>query len=247
LPPSHSRAKLPPTNRTSDPAKDLAAKHKEEPKTDNVLFPTTELPESTEELELNIEVSTTPDSADVGRAEPEASGETKDRRQETRIPYDQRIVALGEEAARVLVGRDLSRGGMRIAATPSVAIGDVLRVALHSGAQTEPIVITARALRDDGEDGLILSFDDLSPTQAEQLEKIIECGLPVHASSEEFQDPDITNPSIVVAEMIETLSSNETNDGRPGKSLDDVLCANVESDAEIDAHLDSVFDTGESI
>ncbi len=40
-------------------------------------------------------------------------------------------MALGEEAARGLVGRDLSQGGMRLAAKDAVDLGDVLRVALH--------------------------------------------------------------------------------------------------------------------
>ena len=160
-------------------------------------------------------------------AQLESPSDSRERRCEARIPYDERVVALGEEAARVLVGRDLSSGGMRIAATPSVAIGDILRVALHSGTQTEPLVVLAHALRDDGEDGLILSFDDPSESQREQLEMILSSGLPVHATSDDLDDSATFSESIIVAEMLETLAP--------------------ESDAEIAAHLDSVFDTSETV
>ena len=191
----------------------------------------------------------------VATHEPAALPDTEsdDRRQEKRIPYDRRIIALGEEAARVLVGRDLSLGGMRIAATPSISVGDKLRVALHSVVQTEPIVIIARALRDDGDDGLVLAFDDLSSRQTDQLEKIIADSLPVHASADEFDDPSATSESIVVAEMIETISEASADADETDRISDDASdsdCQNtdpsqhsVESEAEIDAHLDSVFDT----
>ena len=234
LPPSHASAPLLSTPTISDTdvssesitLSDPVARIEEAPDTTPAAAPIPEAPiglETPESLKARI------DETDEPRSE---EGESFDRRQETRIPYERRVVALGEEAARVLVGRDLSRGGMRIAATPSIAVGDVLRVALHSGTQTEPTIIIARAQRDDGDAGLVLSFDDLSVTQSEQLEKIIASGLPVHASADDLEDPNsVTNDSIVVAEMIETISSHKS----------------VESEAQIDAHLDSVFDTSESI
>lgn len=225
LPPNHSKTALPTTRELPDAPDTIRSSTPPCEEHSEVEAAPPTIDEPIEEIMLDSEV---PKSTEPTCEEPT---EPEDRRHETRIPYEQRIVALGEEAARVLVGRDLSRGGMRIAATPSVSVGDVLRVALHSGTQTEPIVIIAHALRDDGDGGVILSFDDLSPTQAEQLEKIIGSSLPFHANVDEFSDPDTTNPSIVVAEMIETLSSQDV----------------IESDAEIDAHLDSVFDTGEPV
>jgi hypothetical protein len=175
-------------------------------------------PDDKEFVEVDDECATT---------QLESPSDSRERRCEARIPYAERVVALGEEAARVIVGRDLSSGGMRIAATPSVAIGDILRVALHSGTQTEPLVVLAHALRDDGEDGLILSFDDLSESQREQLDMILSSGLPVHASSDDLDDSAKFGESIIVAEMLETLAP--------------------ESDAEIAAHLDSVFDTSTTV
>jgi hypothetical protein len=162
---------------------------------------------------------------DIVDDSPKDSDGSDERRCDVRIPYDQRVVALGEEAARVLVGRDLCARGMRIAATSSVAGGDVLRVALHGGTQSEPLVVLASALRDDGDDGLVLTFDDLSETQREQLDKIIAGGLPVHANNDALEDASAMGETVVVAEVLETVSP--------------------ESEAEIEAHLDSVFDTSE--
>ena len=116
---------------------------------------------------------------------------------------------------------------MRIAATSSVAVGDVLRVALHCGAQTEPLVVLARTLRDDGDDGLVLSFDELSESQRERLELIISEDVPVHTNSDDLEDASTMGEAIVVAEVIETVQS--------------------EGDSEIDAILESALDTSESV
>jgi len=159
---------------------------------------------------------------------PEKSpGDAPERRHDVRIPYDERVVALGEEAARVLVGRDLSAGGMRIAATSSVAVGDVLRVALHSGTESEPLIVLASNLRNDGDDGLVLSFEALSKSQQGRLDEIIASGLPVHANGDALEDPSALGDAIVVAEMLDTI--------------------NPESDAEIEAHIEFVFDTSKAV
>jgi hypothetical protein len=175
----------------------------------------------TVELELVDAVEHAPAEQNSNTAQ--NSDGLNDRRQDARVPYDQRVVALGKEAARVLVGRDLASGGMRIASTPAVSIGDVFRVALHSGAQTEPLVVVADALRDDGDDGIVLSFKGLSPSQSEQLEKIISSSLPVHTNTDDIGDPSAIGEAIVVAEILETVKAQD--------------------DPEIDALLDSVFKT----
>jgi hypothetical protein len=169
-----------------------------------------------DELELDPPENETP------TAPPESPDDSAERRSQLRVPYDERVVALSEEAARVLVGRDLSAGGMRVAATPSIAIGDVLRIALHSGANTEPFVVLAHAFRDDGDDGFVLAFGKLSPTQREQFEKILSGGLPACSLEDEMEDAGATTgESIIVGEMLETIK--------------------VESDTEIAELLDSLF------
>lgn len=126
------------------------------------------------------------------------SGNPADRRQSVRVPYAQRVVALGEQAARVVVGRDLCFGGMRIAANPALTVGDVLRIALHAGTETEPLVVLAGVERDDGDDGLVLAFAELTAGQRDRLEKII-------AASSAIQTPgDFADEveSLVVGELL---------------------------------------------
>jgi hypothetical protein len=129
----------------------------------------------------------------------EASGPS-DRRQSARIPYDRRVVALGNEAARILIGRDLSPGGMRITRSDHVAVGDQLRVALHCGTEMEPLIVRARAERDDGEDGFVLGFDELSPSQRDRLEKII-------ASNESLSEIE-AGGSFVLGELLDPMEDD---------------------------------------
>ena len=160
------------------------------------------------------------------KSETASSQTNADRRLGQRIPYDHRVVALSEEAARVLVGRDLSVSGMRIAATPSVAVGDILRVALHNGIETEPLLVLAHAMRDDGDDGLILSFKDISENQRSRLEGLITERLPIQSGRRDGRNNSESPESLVVAEVVETVDR--------------------ESDQEIERHLDSIFDPTDS-
>ena len=139
----------------------------------------------------------------------------------------------------MLVGRDLSQGDMQIANLESVEIGDVLRVALHAGDEMEPLVVLANAARHDGEDGTVLTFQDLSEGQRGRLGKIIASSSPIHGSTEEADERDPNGESIVFGEMLETLE-------RGGKPVQQGA-GPAEVDFDIDAHLDSVFDTSEAV
>ena len=55
-----------------------------------------------------------------------------DRRAESRRIFTRRVVALREDTTRVLIGRDLSPGGMRTDPDPNLELGDELSVALSS-------------------------------------------------------------------------------------------------------------------
>ncbi len=174
--------------------------------------PPTVEPELDDAIESHVELDALEPDSNVAQTpgEPEAGSDDRhDRRHNTRIPYNQRVVALGEEAARVLVGRDLASGGMRIEATPSISLGDVFRIALHSGAESDPVVVVANVVRDDGANGIMLSFNDLSPAQSEQLEKIINSSLPVHANTEDMGDAEAIGEAIVVAEILDSIKPEE--------------------------------------
>jgi hypothetical protein len=190
------------------------------------------------ELEVvdGIELEPMPDraaSAPGGSSlEPQGLAKDSERRQDPRVPYEERVVALGEEAARIIVGRDLSLGGMRIEACDAIGLGDVLRLALHYGTEHEPLIVLATAQRDDGEDGTLLSFLDLGATQRQQLERIIAASSPIQGGAE-GEDPNATTGSIVLGEMLETVRKGPARPPDP-----------VETEEQIEAHLDSLFGTG---
>jgi hypothetical protein len=73
----------------------------------------------------------------------------------------------------VLLGRDLSLGGMRVEASPGVGVGDALRLALYAAPREEPLVVRARVVRDDGADGLALAFEEVAPRDAGRLESVV--------------------------------------------------------------------------
>ena len=127
-----------------------------------------------------------------------------ERRVHDRVLYDRRVVALGKEAARVLMGRDLSTTGMRVAANHSIEIGESFRLALHCGRQLEPLIIMATALRRNADHGTVLAFSDPSNAQRAQLEKIISSSRPIHSIPEGIDPNEITG-SFVVGEKLEEM------------------------------------------
>jgi len=98
-------------------------------------------------------------SGEVHVDEADTSGAIGDRRSSQRHSYDRRVVALGSESTRVLLGRDISTRSMRVESAPDLVVGDKLRLAIHSGADDEPLVVEAEVCRDDGDSGLVLAFD----------------------------------------------------------------------------------------
>jgi hypothetical protein len=116
-----------------------------------------------------------------------------ERRVASRHEYaGRRVVALGEEAARVLIGRDLSVGGMRVERAPNLAVGQRFQIALHVAAGQTPLVLNADVLRDDGERGFAVRFSDVDEASARYLAKMVG-SLPVLADGE----------GIVVSEIVE--------------------------------------------
>jgi hypothetical protein len=125
-----------------------------------------------------------------------------ERRVQERHSITRRIIALGDEAARVLIGRDLSIGGMRIDPTPGFAMGDRLKVAVHVRADGQPLVVSAEITRDDGPDGMALSFVDLSPAARACLDEMIGA-LPSILESDSSKE----DSGVVVTEVVERRAS----------------------------------------
>lgn len=101
------------------------------------------------------------------------SGEPGDRRGARRAAYVQTVPAFGKRALRVLVGRDLSVGGMRIDPLPGLKVGDRLHLAIYGDAGESPFLVWGSVRRDDGENGMALAFDELPGEVAARLERLV--------------------------------------------------------------------------
>ena len=96
------------------------------------------------------------------------------------------------------MGRDLSSGGMRVEQAPDLALGSRFRLAIYGPALQEPYLIDARVERDDGDDGLVLRFLDISDENARKLEKLVAC-LP---DVESLAEGEMSGMGSVISEII---------------------------------------------
>lgn len=143
-----------------------------------------------------------------GLPSPEPGG--AERRHGPRCVYDQRIVALGDQATRVLIGRDISLGGMRVDPNDGLRPGDRVRLAVHARRREDPLVLDARVLRDDGEEGLVLRFQGLSESASAALRRLLEL-LPALGSRlvEGHEDA-----GVIVSEILERSDAGERRASR---------------------------------
>jgi hypothetical protein len=102
------------------------------------------------------------------------------------VVFKNRVLGLSEEAATVLVGRDLSIGGMRVEGSAELEVGARLRLAVFGAPREEPILVRAEVAR--AEDGTsALRFVDVGADAAARLEKLV-----AHLPSLESLDQDET-------------------------------------------------------
>jgi hypothetical protein len=113
-------------------------------------------------------------------AEDDLEGE---RRRENRSSYGRKVTALIGEATRILLGRDLSTGGMRIEPRPDLRVGSHIRLAIHGSSREEPIIVPATIIRDDGDQGLALRFLGSEEVIAQYLERLVADEAPVESLS----------------------------------------------------------------
>jgi hypothetical protein len=114
-------------------------------------------------VSANIEIG-----IEVGRDE---------RRRHPRRAFEEVVAARSPGDSRVLMGRDLSAGGMRVERLPDLGVGEHLELAIWPPGGAEPLRVRARVVRDDGELGFALAFEDVPGEAAEALEKMV-AGLP---------------------------------------------------------------------
>jgi hypothetical protein len=121
-----------------------------------------------------------------------ASGE---RRRSTRRAYAREVLASTPSGARVLIGRDLSSGGMRVAPDSDLRVGAEFKLLVYGPAGRPPLLLRSRVLRDDADGGCVLGFQDVASEVAAELQQWTEL-LPNLAGSEGAT-------SSVVSEMVD--------------------------------------------
>ncbi len=96
-----------------------------------------------------------------------------DRRAHGRARYERSVTAQHGGQTLVLVGRDLSTQGMRVARAPGMQVGMELRVTIYGGPRQRPVVVPAEVTSDDGEQGFLLRFLPLKRPELERIEKMV--------------------------------------------------------------------------
>ena len=132
----------------------------------------------------------------AGSANSRAKGE---RRSAARKSYTQRVLAAGAGISHMLIGRDLSSGGMRVRPEPDLELGDDIRLAVYSRPGQPAIMLKAVVTRDEGDDGLVLRFHDVPTSIAARLEQIV-AELPTLPT--EGPDAPPAQPGVVVSEIL---------------------------------------------
>ena len=113
-------------------------------------------------------------SAEEGAgADDELLLEDVDRREQPRAIYQREVTAQTAGSTLVLLARDLSQQGMRIDSQSGLRVGQMLRLTIFGGPQQRPAVVPARVTHDDGEQGMVLSFEQVAPQVQHCLDEIV--------------------------------------------------------------------------
>jgi PilZ domain len=148
---------------------------------------------------LTLDAETDPPlAADLEMAVTVASAAGPERRRHPRGAFPQKVVARGDEGRRVLMGRDLSREGMRVERLDELDLGDRLRLSLFAPGRAEPFLVEAVVARDDGERGLALRFENLGSEVGEAIERLV-AGLP---DLEALEEGEAANLGRVISEIL---------------------------------------------
>jgi hypothetical protein len=102
---------------------------------------------------------------------------TLDRRRNERRSYNRRVSTLGAvnaDAPQVVLARDLSLSGVRIARHAGLEAGSGLVLAIYGHEGASPVVLEAEVANDEGDAGLGLRFVNLRPEIRQRLQEIMD-------------------------------------------------------------------------
>jgi hypothetical protein len=104
---------------------------------------------------------------------------------------------------QVLIGCDLSTGGLRVEPHPGIDVGDLLKLAIFDRVHGEPLVVLASVVQNYGPRGLGLRFDGLEPETTARIEQMIG-GEPL---VEDLAMPEEAAGRVIVAEILDKKPS----------------------------------------
>jgi hypothetical protein len=132
----------------------------------------------------------------------ESSAVGADRRKSERKVFTSRLLATAGGGSHLLLGCDLSIGGMRVRNDSGLHVGDRLKLALYAR-KGLPSVMLQALVGHQGSDGSFgLSFENLSDDVAAQLAQIVN-SLPTLRAGPK------SRPGVVVSEILEHLDSSD--------------------------------------
>jgi hypothetical protein len=116
--------------------------------------------------------------SDDGFESPAGSSEAEEARRDDerggpRKLFAGRVVAAGGGHSGVMIGRDLSVGGMRVRPVAGLRVGDEFKLALYDDGDGAAMVVDAVVLRDDGWDGMVLRFRQPPREIRRRLEELV--------------------------------------------------------------------------
>lgn len=130
------------------------------------------------------------------RSRSDRSSVTRGQRRNPRVSYGEEVVAVWDSINRVIFGRDLSCEGMRIEPHRDLDVGSTLRLAIYASGHDEPFLVRATVIRDDGEAGQALRFDDLDALGRQKLENLIRSLWSIESVASREEGP------VVVSEVL---------------------------------------------
>jgi hypothetical protein len=144
-----------------------------------------------------------PRRAESPAAEPAAesanSAAKDERRGAPRKSFTRRVLAAGAGLSHMLIGCDLSAGGIRVRPEPDLELGDEIKLAVYGRPGQPAIMLKAVVARNEGEDGLVLHFRDVPTSIAARLEQIV-AELPTLPAERSAGSP--ARPGVVVTEIL---------------------------------------------
>lgn len=128
-----------------------------------------------------------------------SAGSSGDRRKRRRSSYIGGVPTIDHPDINVLVGRDLSAGGMRVDPNPALSMGDRIRLAIFRDDAAEPVEVWGTVARDDGHHGIAVHFDPLEADATHQIERLV-ASLP---AIESLHDDEATAMGTVFSKIVD--------------------------------------------